>query len=82
MSWLKKVDKNNKFFHQMANMRAKSIYIGRIRRSARLLERQLEIKEEVGHFFENLYKGDFEAKPKLEGHSLLFLWMFMIRKKV
>ena len=51
-------------------------YIGRIRRSARLRERQREIEEEVGHFFENLYKGDFKAKPKLEGHSLLFLWMF------
>lgn len=51
--WLKEGDKNYKFFHQMANVKKRSNFIGRIRRGQGFNENPMELKEEIAKFFED-----------------------------
>lgn len=60
-------DKNIKFFHQMADVRRRINFIGRIWRGNSFTENHLESKEEIATYFEQLYTSDCCPRPTLEG---------------
>lgn len=45
--------------------------MGRIWRNGRFIERPEKVKEEMAHFFENLYTSDHFHKPSLDGVHFL-----------
>lgn len=50
-------------------MRSRVNFVGRIKCDGRILKDPQEIKDEVAHFYEELYKGDNGTRPKLGGIS-------------
>ncbi|WJZ95377.1 hypothetical protein VitviT2T_014152 [Vitis vinifera] len=65
--WLKKGDRNTKFFHKMANAYRRRKQLNRIKVNERCFTKESEIKEEVGRNFQELLTNPGDWKPSIKG---------------
>ena len=65
--WLKKGDRNTRFFHQMANAHRRRNQLTRVKVNERWLTEESEIKEEVRRVFKGLLADLNGWKPTIDG---------------
>ena len=64
--WLKEGDSNTKFFHHMANVRRKGNFISSLTVRGVQLDKNEELKEEIGSYFKSLFEESLVRRPSVE----------------
>lgn len=64
--WLKDGDKNNRYFHCLANHIRRSNYVEDLYVAVECISGNDNIREEDKRFFQKLYREDFTKRPKLD----------------
>jgi hypothetical protein len=67
VTWLKEGDKCTKFFHRVANSNRRNNSITVLEVDGVTYEEPQEIGSQLVHFYQNLYREQFEWRPELEG---------------
>ena len=65
--WLKEGDNNTKFFHKMANSNRRRNHISGLEVDGVFYEDEDEMREQVVHFYESLYRESEDWRPYVEG---------------
>ena len=71
--WLKKGDKNSKFFHKMVNAQRRKNFLASIIVDGRKLTEESEIKKGVVNAFQNILSEKRDWRPSISGLPFSFL---------
>ena len=67
MLCIKEGDNNTKFFHKVANSRKRYNYLNMLEVDGVIYEEDLEVADQVVHFYKKLYTETEEWRPFVEG---------------
>ncbi len=65
--WLKEGDNNTKFFHKMANSNRRRNYIGGLEVDGVYYEEEVEMRDHVVQFYQNMFCETEEWRPHVDG---------------